>query len=971
MKKGNKLSESELLLKAYMDEATGVLNRGATMREIEDFLNGEGSEGVHALIMLDLDNLKQVNDLLGHQSGDVAISNIAHTVAKYFSPDDIVGRVGGDEFFVFDKYIDEKTIGSKVAKLLENLQIVLGNSNKHIALSVSAGVAIYRGDAEIKKNLQMLYAEADVGLYKAKTSGKNTYSFAEDFDFVSYKEGKSEEEGAHSVFNYNNLEIGIIVFRGSVLNDIVPIFCNDGFLKLTGLSYEQFKDFIVKENLYGIHPDDVAGVRQKFLEAYEHNHPIQHTLRVKTAKGDYKWVAVFGKIKYLKDGSYEAYLVFSDAEEERKYYEIDIQRYNSLIVGVQNNSPDALSLIHFNLTKNSFTIIRREDTNLKPLSHVQTFDSLLYEFLYSFEDEKIRNEFFSLFNRDSMKLSFEKGTFVIRMKMPLTLEDGRVLWCYQTASMARNPVTSDIEGILLLIEADRDIRAREYFNRLIETDYDFVGSINTETNIVSILSETNTRGLVEKGNKAHLYEENLFERLKVLIEPEFVEECYANMRFEKIVSELEKQDVYTVVYPANHVALNIDGIFQWRFCYVDMSKREIMFSRKEKMAFLTKDQRAEMTLAHNQRMQISQSARSGESKRNTILIADDVELNREMLQMIFEDDFKIIQAEDGEKAIELIDKYHENLALILLDLLMPKKNGLEVLMHIRMRDLTEKIPVIMVTGSSSLEVNLKSLEYGISDIINKPFDSKIVKRRALNLIELYAHKEDVERQLQKWKEDAIMMHKRDDRNKELLIDTLSSVVEFRSQESGLHINRVRALTDILLRTWLAMYPETQLSDRDVSLIVRASTLHDIGKVAIPDNILLKPGRLTKEEFEIMKEHTTRGCAMLEPLKEDYDFYRYAYDISRHHHEKYDGKGYPDGLKGDEIPLWAQIVSIVDCYDALTSPRVYKAAYSPQEAIRMIRDGECGLFSEKLLECFAVAQNQIIQTSKRLSLEEQK
>lgn len=336
-------------------------------------------------------------------------------------------------------------------------------------------------------------------------------------------------------------------------------------------------------------------------------------------------------------------------------------------------------------------------------------------------------------------------------------------------------------------------------------------------------------------------------------------------------------------------------------------------------------------------------------ERNTILIVDDAEVNRSLLHAIFEEQYEIIEAEDGEAAIKEIDENHDRLVLILLDLVMPNCSGLGVLEHMRQNDYMDSIPVIMITGNSTADTDLQVYEYGTSDIIYKPFVSKVVKKRAENIIELFSNRRNIEKQLEIKTKKLEESRKKLASSNEFLINALSSVIEFRSSESGEHIKRVRYFTRIFLNALCKFYPEYELTKEQVDLIVNASALHDLGKIAIPDSILLKPARLTPDEYEVMKTHSMQGAKLLERFKQDdSEFYRYCYDICRYHHERYDGGGYPDGLIGEEIPIWAQIVSIVDVYDALVSKRVYKTAYAADTSIDMIMNGECGQFSPKML-----------------------
>ncbi len=356
-----------------------------------------------------------------------------------------------------------------------------------------------------------------------------------------------------------------------------------------------------------------------------------------------------------------------------------------------------------------------------------------------------------------------------------------------------------------------------------------------------------------------------------------------------------------------------------------------------------------------------------EGKEKIILIADDAEVNRGILGTIFEEQYRILEAKDGQETIELLDRYYEHIVMLFLDLIMPKKTGLEVMEYMKNKGYMDTIPVIMITGEATAETDVKAYEYGASDIIYKPFQSKVVMRRTINIMELYENRLNLERKLEERTKALVDSQKQLEKNNEFLINALSSVVEFRSLESGEHIRRVRFFTRILLNILQKYYPEYNLTKDQIDQIVNASALHDIGKIAIPDNILLKPGKLTPGEFEEMKKHTTYGCQLLENFKQDEsDFYRYCYDICRYHHERYDGNGYPDNLAGEDIPIWAQVVSIVDVYDALVSKRVYKTPYAADEADRMIHDGECGVFSPKILKCFDIAKDDLSASSEILS-----
>ena len=344
-----------------------------------------------------------------------------------------------------------------------------------------------------------------------------------------------------------------------------------------------------------------------------------------------------------------------------------------------------------------------------------------------------------------------------------------------------------------------------------------------------------------------------------------------------------------------------------------------------------------------------------------ILIVDDAEMNRDILRMFFEEQYTIYEAADGDEAIKQIDLHSSELSLILLDQIMPKKNGIEVLDYMKRAELIDYIPVIMITGDTDDEVAVQAYEYSAADIIYKPFNQEIIMRRIQNLIEQYENRNRMEQLLDERTRELRESQEKLAKNNEFLINALGSVVEFRSLESGEHIQRVKGFTKILLKYVQNNYPEYNLTDSQINMISSAAALHDVGKIAVPDAVLNKPGKLTYEEFNIIKRHTIYGCQILEQFKQDdSEFYKYCYDICRWHHEKYDGNGYPDRLSGENIPIWSQVVAVADCFDALVSKRVYKDSYPVEKAMDMINNGECGAFSDKIMDCFDLARYDFVQ-----------
>ena len=342
-------------------------------------------------------------------------------------------------------------------------------------------------------------------------------------------------------------------------------------------------------------------------------------------------------------------------------------------------------------------------------------------------------------------------------------------------------------------------------------------------------------------------------------------------------------------------------------------------------------------------------------KRNLpqLLVVDDSEMNREILKEILGKEYRILEACDGNEALEMLEQYGTEISLVLLDIIMPKMDGFEVLAYMNRDKWIEDIPVIMISSEGSESYIRRAYELGASDYISRPFDTKVVYQRVINMIKLYAK----QRRLIHLVTDQIYEK---EKNNRMMTGILSQIVEFRNGESGLHVLHINILTQLLLEKLMRKSENYNLSWSQQYMIATASALHDIGKIGIDEKILNKSGKLTKEEFEIMKQHTLIGAQMLDSLEmyHDEEMMKYAYEICRWHHERYDGKGYPDGLKGEEIPISAQVVTLADVYDALVSDRVYKKAYSHEKAMEMILNGECGVFNPILLECLVEIQDKV-------------
>ena len=339
--------------------------------------------------------------------------------------------------------------------------------------------------------------------------------------------------------------------------------------------------------------------------------------------------------------------------------------------------------------------------------------------------------------------------------------------------------------------------------------------------------------------------------------------------------------------------------------------------------------------------------------KSQILLVDDSAMSRMILKEILGGDYSILEAENGQECLEKMQAEAGNIALVLLDINMPVMDGFEVLKAMNVNHTIEDIPVIMISSDDSDAAIRRSYELGASDYVTRPFDARIVYRRVTNTIKLYAK----QRRLVQMVSDQIRAR---ENNTDTLVGVLSHIVEFRNGESGAHVRHIRIITELLLHRLLEISSQYPITAEQQDNIPLASALHDIGKIGIDEKILNKPGKLTPEEFEVVKTHSMLGAEMLHQLEDfnEQPLLQTAYEITRWHHERWDGLGYPDGLKGDAIPISAQLVALADVYDALTSERCYKKAFSHEKAVQMILNGECGAFNPLLLQCLTDIQTDL-------------
>ena len=434
----------------------------------------------------------------------------------------------------------------------------------------------------------------------------------------------------------------------------------------------------------------------------------------------------------------------------------------------------------------------------------------------------------------------------------------------------------------------------------------------------------------------------------LLVMPDIGEQAFAD-KLNQIQGKIHSSKVPG--YSQLRLSVSIGGVLSGSGSTVEKAIR-----KADQFMYQAKTCKNMVVTEHDEQLKEQQeSANNNGSKayKYRILVVDDSEMNREILSEILNEEYDIIEADSGDTCIDMLRKYETGISLVLLDIVMPGMDGFGVLNYMNRHHYLEDIPVIMISSEDSTETVRRAYEMGVSDYINRPFDAGVVHRRVYNTIKLYAKPRRL---------IALITNQvyEKEKNNRMMVGILSQIVEFRNGESGSHVLNINIFTGMLLESLVQKTDKYNITWSERLLITTASALHDIGKIGIDDKILNKPGRLTDEEFKIMQNHTIIGASILENMGsyQDEELMKVAYQICRWHHERYDGKGYPDGLKGDEIPISAQVVSLADVYDALVSERVYKKAYSHEKAIEMITNGECGCFNPILLECLLDIQDRI-------------
>ena len=419
--------------------------------------------------------------------------------------------------------------------------------------------------------------------------------------------------------------------------------------------------------------------------------------------------------------------------------------------------------------------------------------------------------------------------------------------------------------------------------------------------------------------------------------------------FTKKLNGIQQKVNTTVIpgYPNIQLSISVGGVIS------NAEKIEAAVERADHLMYQAKDSKNMVVTEQDQKLPDT----TGGQK---ILVVDDSEMNRAILIEMLKEEFEIIEAENGKQGLQLLRQYGKKISVVLLDIVMPVMDGFEVLTVMNRDHMIDDIPVIMISSEESETYIRRAFNFGVSDYISRPFDCDVVYQRVFNTIKLYAK----QRHLVAMVSDQM---KEKEKNNQMMVEVLSQIVEFRNGESGLHVLHIKTLTEMLIEQLVQKTDKYKLSPNDCHMIATASAFHDIGKIGIDEKILNKPGKLTTDEFEQMKQHTLIGASMLEKMEryKDEPLITIAYQICRWHHERYDGRGYPDKLTGEEIPISAQVVSLADVYDALISERAYKKAFSHEKAMEMILGGECGTFNPMLLEIFVEMQDRIKEKMEKI------
>lgn len=574
---------SKLLSQATKDTLTGLYNRWETTRLIEKFLSEDGALGTHALIMLDLDDLKKINDSLGHQVGDDVLKKIGKCLNKTFRQEDICGRIGGDEFFVFLKNVSASIVIKKVRSLLKQLQLVYKYKGEEIVTSISIGISMYHGAKDHNKTLKKLYSEADAALYKSKSLGKNTYTFADELDAVS--DSSSQNLLKSDLITYNlrglmdNLANGIAIFQGQINKPLVPVFCNAKLPELLKITNEEFFSHMSVENGYGIHPDDLAFAKQSFYNSQRSGKSCRDVFRLMTGDNSYRYVTVFYNLHLIDDENFDLYCIFSNAEEAEQLLKIQEnrrkQRHNKRM---QLNERDMAYAI-LDISNNKCLERYYSHIPLEKVTPISSAESLLEEIINDISIKEYREEFKKLYSLDVLKKDSDDGIRNKSGRYPFRRKNRSAQWYRVDTENSINPDTGSIEVFITFDDIDDEVRFGNIIDHMLEGEYEFLGHLDMINGYITKIGNVDDGYFGLGRHIPEDYRDIYKNAVDSLIFPEYREEAMEAFSIERIYRELENKNVYSFVYPTKADKRRGNRACRWRFEYLEESKNTVLISR--------------------------------------------------------------------------------------------------------------------------------------------------------------------------------------------------------------------------------------------------------------------------------------------------------------------------------------------------------------------------------------------------------
>lgn len=583
--------EYEAQLAAERDAMTGLLNREATINSIKNFLVHGNTSGKHALFLIDIDNFKQVNDSLGHQMGDQVITDIAQLIKSTFRDNDVVGRIGGDEFFVLMK--NAKTIDNirdKAQHLITKLQYLCTAQNISIELSGSVGISVFDGN---EKSFEQLYSEADTALYSVKNSHKNhfyifNHNDAELNPFYSIVSSGQNTLNLHAILN--RIDAGIIVFHAAQPNNYtVPAYISDTFLTIMGGLPRRDAEVLYKNPLDAMHPEDAAWLKQLFDESVSDGSVFRATYRTIGKDERYHWVSVSANPFLSTDGCIDIYAVYSPAvpviDNEASMFKMLENKYNIFkYISVRDKSIIASSLL--NLTHSCYVAGETDDESLKKLVGIISVDELFQKAAERISEPSEAERFVNMFSRTELLRQYADGNSNISMEFPYQMDDKRVAWVRTTVNMMQNPKTNDIEAIVSVLSIDHEKNLSNITETLIATDYELLCQIDANTGNLLLWEEKGVNKHSGSEYRDYFYDDKLLERLRHLISDEYIADAVSRMSRENIIRELETKEVFTCIFPTKEHCSIPNGYKQWSFSYPQNSRAVIHITRKDVTSIL-------------------------------------------------------------------------------------------------------------------------------------------------------------------------------------------------------------------------------------------------------------------------------------------------------------------------------------------------------------------------------------------------